>query len=105
MSVSLILINFATTEKEGQWRFILLTGGVIGLVQSVGLLFLPESPFSLVASGDIEQARKELIKIRGTLDVEQELAGYRNQNTGKSLVISLPWASPPWSMLADTYVR
>ena len=101
----MILINFATTEKEGQWRFILLTGGVIGLVQSVGLLFLPESPFSLVTSGDIEQARRELIKIRGTSDVEQELAGYHNQNAGKPLFVLLPWAAPPWCMLADTHVR
>ncbi|CAZ81711.1 unnamed protein product [Tuber melanosporum] len=73
-----------TTEKNGQWRFILLIGGIIGLVQTVGLLFLPESPSSLVASGDIEQARKELIRIRGTSDVEEELAGYRSQPAGPS---------------------
>ncbi|CUS15714.1 unnamed protein product [Tuber aestivum] len=64
-------------EEEGQWRLILLVGAVVGCVQGVGLLFLAESPASLAASGNLEQARRELIKIRGTTDVEEELAGYQ----------------------------
>ncbi|KAG0639504.1 putative MFS glucose transporter [Tuber brumale] len=70
-------------EKGVQWRFILLAGGVIGLAQAVALLFLPESPSSLIASGDIEQARRVLIGIRGTQDVEEEIAGYQGQPTGQ----------------------
>ncbi|KAG0644467.1 general substrate transporter [Tuber brumale] len=81
---SLLIIPLGT-EKGGQWRFILLAGGVIGLAQAVGLLFLPESPSSLIASGNIEQARRELIRIRGTQDVEDELAGYHSQPIAQSV--------------------
>ncbi|KAG0644474.1 major facilitator superfamily domain-containing protein [Tuber brumale] len=70
-------------EQGEQWRFILLAGGVIGLAQAVGLLFLPESPSSLIAFGDIEQARRELIRIRGTQDVDDELGGYQRQPIGQ----------------------
>ncbi|KAG0644737.1 putative MFS glucose transporter [Tuber brumale] len=58
---------------DEDWCIILLVGGVIGLIQAVGLLFLPESPSSLVAAGDIEGARHVLIKVCGTDDMEQEL--------------------------------
>ncbi|KAG0138245.1 general substrate transporter [Tuber indicum] len=70
-------------EQDGQWRIILLAGGLIGLLQAVGLMFIPESPSFLVAKGDIEQARRALIKIRGTEDVEQELAGFQAQQAGQ----------------------
>ncbi|PWW78318.1 MFS general substrate transporter [Tuber magnatum] len=79
-----VLITFIAAERDGQWRLILLIGGIIGFVQAVALLFLPESPSSLVASGEIEQARKELIKIRGTPDVEEELVSYQSQLAGQS---------------------
>ncbi|KAG0122859.1 transporter-domain-containing protein [Tuber indicum] len=70
-------------EQDDQWRIILLAGGLIGLLQAVGLMFIPESPSFLVAMGDIEQARRALIKIRGTEDVEQELAGFQAQQAGQ----------------------
>ncbi|KAG0122860.1 transporter-domain-containing protein [Tuber indicum] len=70
-------------EQDDQWRIILLAGGLIGLLQAVGLMFIPESPSFLVAKGDIEQARRALIKIRGTEDVEQELAGFQAQQAGQ----------------------
>ncbi|KAG0633536.1 general substrate transporter [Tuber brumale] len=69
-------------EKDGEWRFILLTGGMIGLVQAVGLLFLPESPSYLIASGNIEQARRVLVKVRGTPDVEDERQPYNTHFVG-----------------------
>lgn len=87
-----ILIVFIITENGQQWRLILLIGGIIGVVQTVALLFVPESPSSLVASGNIEQARRELVKIRGTPNVEEELAGYQNQPTGK--LFSFPFPPP-----------
>ncbi|PWW80039.1 MFS general substrate transporter [Tuber magnatum] len=71
-------------ERNGLWRFLLLTGGMIGFVQAVALPFLPESPASLAAAGKLEQARRELAKIRGTPDVEEELAGYMGQSGGQS---------------------
>ncbi|KAG0138258.1 transporter-domain-containing protein [Tuber indicum] len=46
-------------------------------------MFIPESPSFLVAKGDIEQARRALIRIRGTEDVEQELAGFQAQQAGQ----------------------
>ncbi|KAG0644463.1 general substrate transporter [Tuber brumale] len=74
-----LLTIIIATEHAGQWRYILLAGGIIGFVQAVGLLFLPESLVSLIACGNFEQARRELIEIRGTPNVDDELAAYRSQ--------------------------
>ncbi|KAG0644471.1 hypothetical protein HOY80DRAFT_1029123 [Tuber brumale] len=60
----------------------ILSDQVMGILL-VALLFLPEAPSFLIASGDIEQARRELIRIRDTQDVEDELAGYQSQPIGQ----------------------
>lgn len=63
-------------DKDSRWRYILITGGLIGGLQAILLYFLPESPMSLVAAGKFQQARKVLVRLRGTSDVEEELAMY-----------------------------
>ncbi|KAI1088745.1 general substrate transporter [Rostrohypoxylon terebratum] len=47
------------------WRWILVAGVVIGLIQGFGLLLLPESPAWLAANQSIAQAKRILQRIRG----------------------------------------
>jgi len=54
------------------WRLSLGLGAVPAVIFVVGTLFLPDSPSSLVSRGRHEAARKELVKIRGTDDVDAE---------------------------------
>ncbi|CUS14005.1 unnamed protein product [Tuber aestivum] len=79
LSSQVLGILLVTLENKGQWRFILLTGGIIGFLQAASLLFLPESPTSLVAAGKIGEARRMLVVIRGTSDVDEELASYQSE--------------------------
>ncbi|KAG0138248.1 hypothetical protein HOY82DRAFT_545995, partial [Tuber indicum] len=58
-------------------------GGAAVLTVGSSTHVIPESPSFLVAKGDIELARRELIKIRGAEDVEQELAGFHTQHAGE----------------------
>ena len=48
------------------WRLVLAVAAMIGVVQSVGLLFVVESPDWLSGKGKPEQARKNLARIRGS---------------------------------------
>jgi len=54
------------------WRLSLGLGAVPAVVFIIGSICLPDSPNSLVTRGRHEEARKELVKIRGTDDVDAE---------------------------------
>lgn len=58
------------------WRKIVFFGGLVGVVSAVGLVFAPESPKWLIARGHREQARRTLVWLRATNDVDEELDGY-----------------------------
>ncbi|XP_020208345.1 sugar carrier protein C [Cajanus cajan] len=58
---------------DGQgWRLSLGLGAVPAFIFVTGSICLPDSPASLVERGCIEEARKELQKIRGTTKVDAE---------------------------------
>lgn len=60
------------------WRIILAVAGLIGALQLLGLLFVPESPKWLAEHQHIPQARYVLQKIRGSgADIEAELKEWR----------------------------
>jgi MFS family permease len=64
-------------SKGQYWRTILAAGGVIGVAQSVGLLFAVESPKYLADHGESQQARRLLRKIRGSkYDVDEEVSSW-----------------------------
>ena len=48
------------------WRLVLAVAAMIGVVQSVGLLFVVESPEWLSGTGKQEEARRNLARIRGS---------------------------------------
>lgn len=64
---------FAKILNGQGWRLSLGLGAVPAVIFVVGSLCLPDSPSSLVARGRHEAARQELVKIRGTTDIEAEL--------------------------------
>ncbi|XAR63990.1 hypothetical protein NMG60_11024168, partial [Bertholletia excelsa] len=68
------LINYATAKvKAGYgWRISLALAAVPAVVMTVGALFLPDTPNSLIERDQTEKAREMLAKIRGVEDVSAE---------------------------------
>jgi hypothetical protein len=67
------MINFGTHNiKPWGWRLSLGFAAVPALLMTVGGIFIPETPNSLIERGSKEKGRKVLEKIRGTKDVDAE---------------------------------
>ncbi|XP_077254043.1 sugar transport protein MST3-like [Tasmannia lanceolata] len=86
------LVNYGTNKIKGGWgwRVSLAGAAVPGLIISVGSLFLPDTPNSLIDRGKPEEARKMLMRIRGTDDVHEEfqdLVAAREE----SKTVTKPW--------------
>ena len=72
------LINYGTEKIKGGWgwRLSLALGAVPASILTLGALFLPETPSSLIQRcNDHEKAKLMLQRIRGTDDVQDELDG------------------------------
>lgn len=73
--------------KPRLWRLVLLIGGLLGAAQAVLLAIVPESPAYLYKVGKKEEARKALIRLRGSNDIEEEFASFAGASAeGKFLV-------------------
>ena len=59
-------------------RYMLGLAAVPSIVMFFGCLVLPESPRWLVSRGYSEQAKKVLVKLRGTVNVGSELEAMKN---------------------------
>ncbi|RZR97422.1 hypothetical protein BHM03_00026611 [Ensete ventricosum] len=68
------LVNYSTNKIEGGWGWRLGLGlaAVPSIIITVGSLFLPDTPNSLIERGHNEQAMSMLRKIRGTDDIKAE---------------------------------
>ncbi|XP_044464212.1 sugar transport protein 7-like [Mangifera indica] len=66
------MINYGTQELEWGWRLSLGLAALPALLMTVGGLFLPETPNSLIERGRVEEGRKVLEKMRGTTNVQAE---------------------------------
>lgn len=67
------MVNFGTQKiKPWGWRLSLGLAAVPALLMTIGGIFLPETPNSLIERGLEERGRKLLEKIRGTSDVDAE---------------------------------
>ncbi|XP_054788397.1 sugar transport protein 5-like [Prosopis cineraria] len=67
-------INFATSKRTWGWRLSLGLAIVPAAVMALGAFFISDSPSSLVERNKIDQARKALLRVRGSdTDVEPEL--------------------------------
>ncbi|XP_078437388.1 sugar transport protein MST6-like [Wolffia australiana] len=68
------LVNYGTAKISGGWgwRVSLAGAAVPALIITVGSLFLPDTPNSLIDRGKDEEAREMLRKVRGTEDIHAE---------------------------------
>jgi MFS family permease len=65
-------------SHDSLWRVILAVAGIIGALELLGLLMVPESPAWLVDNHQSSQARKVLQRIRGRdADIGAEIEGWR----------------------------
>ena len=71
------LVGYALAGATGGWRWMLALGAVPGLVLSLGMLVLPESPRWLAGHGRISDAEGVLRRLRGGADVSDELTTLR----------------------------
>lgn len=80
IGIGFLTANFTNYEtqkiKEGYgWRISLATAAVPASILTLGSLFLPETPNSIIqTTGDVRKAELMLRRIRGTDDVQDELA-------------------------------
>ncbi|WOG89879.1 hypothetical protein DCAR_0209118 [Daucus carota subsp. sativus] len=67
-------LNYWFVKIQGGWGWRLSLGGAVvpALIMIVGSWFLPETPNSLIENGKQDQARAELLKIRGVDNVDEE---------------------------------
>ncbi|KAL5569858.1 hypothetical protein UlMin_026433 [Ulmus minor] len=75
-ALSANLINYGTQKIEGGWgwRISLALAAVPASILTLGALFLPDTPNSLIQrTNDAEKAKLMLQRVRGTEDVEAEL--------------------------------
>ncbi|KAI0440424.1 general substrate transporter [Xylaria telfairii] len=62
-------------SSESTWRWIFAIGVVLGALQLLGLLVIPESPAWLATNKNVSQAKRILQRIRGKrYDIEEETA-------------------------------
>ncbi|XP_058085288.1 hexose carrier protein HEX6-like [Magnolia sinica] len=74
LSANLINVGTEKIKAGWGWRISLAMAAVPALMLTLGALFLPETPNSLIQRGDNHQKAVEMLKrIRGTTDVQAEL--------------------------------
>ncbi|KAH7691830.1 Sugar/inositol transporter protein [Dioscorea alata] len=68
------LINYGTSKIQGGWgwRVSLALAAVPAGIITLGSLFLPDTPNSLIERGHEDKAKEMLCKIRGTDDIQME---------------------------------
>lgn len=71
------LVGYALARASGGSRWMLALGAVPGIVLSIGMLVLPESPRWLAGHGQVLDAESVLPRLRDTTEVSQEPATLR----------------------------
>ncbi|CAA6658406.1 unnamed protein product [Spirodela intermedia] len=88
------LVNYGTSKISGGWgwRISLAGAAVPALIITVGSLFLPDTPNSLIERGRDEEARDMLRKVRGTTDIDAEYQDLVVASV-QSRSVQHPWAN------------
>ncbi|KAJ5884807.1 hypothetical protein N7495_009317 [Penicillium taxi] len=69
-------------SRDSLWRLILAVAGLIGGLELLGLLMVPESPAWLIEHGRTSQARRVLQRIRGRdADIDAEIKSWGHSDT------------------------
>jgi MFS transporter, SP family, galactose:H+ symporter len=85
------LVGYALASATDGWRWMLALGAVPGIVLSVGMLVLPESPRWLAGHGRMLDAESVLKRLRGTADVSQELGTLRQDIAREDRKLTSAW--------------
>ncbi|AES96793.1 putative major facilitator, sugar transporter, major facilitator superfamily [Medicago truncatula] len=88
------ILNYVFSKmKNGEgWRYSLGLAAVPAIMIITGAIFLPDTPSSLIERGQNDKAKKELISIRGTTDVDEEFQDLVAASD-ISKTVEHPWAS------------
>lgn len=88
------IVNYGTAKISGGWgwRLSLGLGAAPAIIITIGALFLPDTPNSLIERGHKEKAKVVLSKIRGSDDIHRE---YDNLVVASedSKVVRHPWSN------------
>lgn len=77
-------------SRDNLWRIILATAGIVGALQFVGLLAVPESPKWLAEHGHPPKARAVLRKMRGRkMDIDEEVKAWNIDNSQQDICLPL----------------
>lgn len=77
-------------SRGNMWRIILAIAGGIGVVQLLGLSFVPESPKWLAEHHSPERARAILRRIRGhKVNIDEEVKAWNINSTNEDICMSL----------------
>jgi SP family galactose:H+ symporter-like MFS transporter len=71
------LVGFALAGVSDGWRWMVALGAVPGIILSLGILVLPESPRWLAGHNRTRDAESVLRRLRGTADISDELSALR----------------------------
>jgi MFS transporter, SP family, galactose:H+ symporter len=71
------LVGFALAGVSDGWRWMVALGAVPGIILSLGMLVLPESPRWLAGHNRIRDAESVLQRLRGTANISNELSALR----------------------------
>ncbi|EHA8588167.1 Sugar transport protein MST3 [Cocos nucifera] len=88
------IINYGTAKISGGWgwRVSLGLGAAPALIITIGSLFLPDTPNSLIERGHKDNAKVVLSKIRGTDDIHDEYNDLVVASE-ESKVVRHPWSN------------
>ncbi|ERN03516.1 hypothetical protein AMTR_s00003p00270550, partial [Amborella trichopoda] len=86
------LVNYSTAKIKGGWgwRVSLALAAVPAAIITIGSLFLPDTPNSLIERGGPDQAHAMLKRIRGADDVEEEFQDLIDASEA-SKKVEYPW--------------
>ncbi|XP_020099739.1 sugar transport protein 1-like [Ananas comosus] len=88
------LINYGTSKIKGGWGWRVGLGLAVvpALIMTVGSLFLPDTPNSLIDRGHKDEARTMLRRVRGTDDIAAEFEDLV-QASEASQAVKHPWSA------------
>ncbi|KAK7275056.1 hypothetical protein RIF29_16163 [Crotalaria pallida] len=90
---------FAKILNGNGWRLSLGLGAAPAVIFVIGSLCLPDSPSSLVERGLHEECKRELVKIRGTTDIDAEFKDILAASEASNKV------THPWKTLMERKYR
>lgn len=92
------VVDYSLASRQA-WRWMIGVAILPSVVLIAGMFFMPETPRWLAKRGRIDEARRALVRVRGTIDVESELDDVRSvehaeEQTEKRSILRERWVRP-----------